>query len=189
MTIQTRVGSADSGTASIQFAGGGAIPTSTLHIRPIPMRVAQGFVRQHHYLHRANPGHRISFGIFADSAPVSRLIGVAVWGRPVAANRLKDGESLLELYRFVILDCTAPYAESRALGYMARWVRRNLSDVAGLIAYSDVEGMGHRGTIYKAAGWTADGIAGGASWKTRNDGTDRRDTGSLTGKLRWRKPL
>jgi hypothetical protein len=155
----------------------------------IPLSVAKGFVRQHHYLHRANPGHRVSFGIFDSSALVARLIGVAVLGRPIAANRLADGESLLELYRFVILDCTTPYAESRVLGYIARWIAQHMPDVTALIAYSDLEGQGHKGTIYKAAGWACEGDAGGTTWKTREDGKDRRDRGSLTQKLRWRKQL
>jgi hypothetical protein len=191
MTIQTRVGSADSGTASTQFAGGGAIPTSTLHIRTIPWHAAISFCREHHYLRNRTPvcGVHFSFGVFTGTELEDRLIGVLLYMRPAGANRMKDGDVLLELRRMVILDCTTKNAESRVLAVTVRKLRALAPWCKAVIAYSDVEGMGHKGTIYKAAGWSLDGVAGGQTWKGRADGKDGRDRGSLTQKLRWRKTL
>ena len=182
----TRAGSADSGTVIDQITGGGAIPTSALHIRKIPWSDARGFLIENHYLHRVGVGVRLSLGVFASSAFGAQMIGVMTFSLPVAANRLKDGFISLELTRMCIADVTTRNAESRCLAVAARIIRQTFPEIRHLIAYSDLEGRGHKGTIYAAAGWVCEGGAGNLTWTNR---PGRRDRGSNTRKLRWRKTL
>lgn len=50
-------------------------------------------------------------------------------------------------------------SESRVLSIACRvWVRRLAPHVRQIVSYSDVEKMGHKGTIYKAAGFTYMGM-------------------------------
>lgn len=114
----TRAESADSGTASLQFVGGGAIPTSALHIRPIPWTVGRQFIRQHHYLHHAPPVGMLALGIFDSAEPLARLVGAMLWNKPAA--RMEQCDTTMELRRMFILDCTERNAESRALAVASR---------------------------------------------------------------------
>jgi hypothetical protein len=143
---------------------------------------------ENHYLHRIGVFPSLCLGVFVNDSFQAACIGVMMWGRPVASNRLKDGEVTLELSRMCILDCTTKNAESRCLGISARIIRATFPNIRYLIAYADIEGMGHQGTIYKAAGWTMDNAnAGGMTWK--NHPRPGRDRGSNTRKLRYRKTL
>ncbi len=182
--------SVDSGMSAYQAEGGGAIPTSALHFTEIPWRIAKSFISEHHYLHtalKARIGSELCFGIFQDSSVWSPMIGAMVWGLPGGANRLRDGLSTLELQRMFILDVTTKNAESRAIGWAVRYIRKNRPSVTSLIAYSDIGGMGHKGTIYKAVGWLCEGETTPQSW---SGGKGRSTiTGSMTKKLRWRKVL
>ena len=81
------------------------------------------------------------------------VYGVAMWTRPIAANRMAHrSDHLVELRRLAIPDYAPKYAASRMLGQMARWFRRERPDVCRLLSYqmTDV----HSGTIYKASNWS-----------------------------------
>lgn len=183
-----RAGSVDSGTADIQFVGGGAIPTSALHIRTIPWHVASAFVRQHHYTHSTPTPGRVSFGVFDSDSAIARLIGVVLVARPAAT--FADQMSMLEIRRMVILDCTERNAESRVLGYVRRWIVRNCPDVHTLIAYSDPE-AGHVGTIYKAAGFTCEGTIRGHAkgWQYRPGRKATTSSDKIRYSLRLTEPV
>lgn len=166
---------------------GGSIPTSALHLRKIPRHVAKAFLMEHHYLRRVPAVQRIHFGVFESDSFAARMIGVMSFGNPLGANRMVDGASLFELTRMCILDVTTKNAESRCLAIAGRLIKQRYPWVIGLVAYSDLEGQGHKGTIYKAAGWHNDHVTQPISWSAR--GVNRRDRGSNTTKLRWRKDL
>jgi hypothetical protein len=97
------------------------------------------------------------------------VYGVAVWTRPVAANRMNHPvDHLAELRRLAIPDYAPKYTASRMLGRMARWFRANQRDVCRLLSYqvTDV----HTGTIYKAANWhVANEQVNYAAWDTHAD--------------------
>ena len=96
-----------------------------------------------------------------------------------------DTGTTLELVRMVIRDVTTKNAESKALGFAARYIKKQYPHIARLIAYNDIEGQGHKGTIYKASGWILDANTTPQSWASRPG----RVVGELTNKLRWRKDL
>lgn len=183
----TRAGSADSGTAVVQTAGESAslIPALQLHVRRIPWHIAQGFVREHHYLHMAPIMCSPSFGVFASDALLASLVGVIVYGKPASAS--EDQDTTLELRRMVILDVTERNAESRCIGYTVRWLRKHRPEITRLIAYADPS-AGHEGTIYKASGWQFVKHVPGCSWSGRKGRPNRRITVG-TDKLKYEKVI
>jgi len=138
----------------------------SLEVRPVQFRVARRFVQIHHYLRYAPPGARACLGVWHGT----RLMGVLMFGRPAA--RLEDQRHTLELTRMVLLDECPRNSESRALGLAARWIRRNMPEIHRLIAYAD-PARGHKGTIYRAAGWRYVGETEGRPWN--RPGRPRRD--------------
>lgn len=186
--MTTGAESVDSSTSAIQAEGDGAIPISALHIHPIPWTIAKSFLVERHYLHRIPLRCRVSLGVFSSDKLMAPLVGVMMWGNPIAANRIKDGEFGLELTRMFLTDECPKNSESRCLGFARRWIKKHFPEKKFLLAYSDIEGMGHKGTIYKAAGWTMDRITVAMSWKNRPE-KKGRDRGSNTRKLRWRLDL
>jgi len=137
-----------------------------LRVRPVDFTVARCFVRMHHYLGYAPPGARASLGVYYRE----HLVGVMIFTRPCA--RLEDQQHTLELSRMVLLDHCPRNSESRALGLAARWVKKNMPEIHRLIAYAD-PARGHKGTIYRAAGWRFLGETEGRPWN--HAGRPRRD--------------
>lgn len=138
----------------------------SLEVRPVPYRVAKRFVERHHYLGYAPPGARACLDVWYGDL----LVGVLMFGRPAA--RLEDQRRTLELTRMVLLDECSKNSESRALALAAKWVRRHMPGIRRLIAYADPR-QGHKGTIYRAAGWQLIGSTRGGVWSCA--GRSRRD--------------
>jgi hypothetical protein len=116
----------------------------------------------------------------------------AIWSNPVAAN-LPQHECL-ELRRMAIAPDAPKNTASRMLRIMASFIRKHRPHVRRLISYQDE--LVHRGTIYKAAGWTATGKHKGGSWSRPNSknatGTPRTrpDSNAAIGpKIRWELPM
>jgi hypothetical protein len=61
-----------------------------------------------------------------------------------------------ELARLYIEDTTPANAETWFVARAIRWIQRDYPDVTCLVSYADPS-AGHRGTIYQAGSWIADG--------------------------------
>ena len=109
----------------------------------------------------------------------------AIWSDPIAANRLKDGDKLLELRRMAIADDAPRNTATRMLKIMALLIRKKWPELVGLVSYQDAEV--HHGTIYKAGGWKQETTATLTDWTTA---TRKRHTAQSTApKVRWRFDL
>ena len=75
----------------------------------------------------------------------------AIWSEPSAANRMKDGDKLMELRRLAIAPDAPKNTASRMLRVMKDKIAREWPQLLRLISYQDTEA--HTGGIYKAAGW------------------------------------
>jgi hypothetical protein len=64
-----------------------------MDIRPISLKFAQEFVREHHRHNKPPVGHKFSVGLFAGE----KCVGVAIAGRPIA--RMLDDGLTLEVVR------------------------------------------------------------------------------------------
>ena len=138
---------------------------------PIPQRVAAELVRARHYLHAPASAVRLSLGVFGGG----ELVGCAIFNPgPRNGHRLlRDATQadVLHLARFWLDDRAPRNSESRALGIIARHLRRHTA-VKALLAYSD-PAAGHSGMIYRAAGWLFLGEADAQPLMSVNGGPPR----------------
>jgi len=110
---------------------------------------------------------------------------VAIWSDAVAANRMKDGDKVLELRRMAISPEAPRYTASWMLGRMVKDIKKRYPYLVKLISYQDTEV--HNGTIYKASGWSVGGSSKGSSWTTN---TRKRNTEqTMADKIRWELDL
>lgn len=135
-------------------------------VSPIGSRIANNFVRTHHY--SGSPVYdRYRYGMFRSGA----LVGVAIFSHPTNERVLSvfgsgDVRRSMELGRFVLLDEVPGNGETWFLGQCFRELRRSRDaktgeqlNPHGVIAFSDpvprrsAEGYlvmpGHRGCIYQ----------------------------------------
>jgi hypothetical protein len=107
---------------------------------------------------------------------------VAIWSSPIAANRLKDGQLLLELRRMAIQDKAPMNTASRMLSWMKKDIKKRFPELIRLISYQDTEV--HFGTIYKASGWTlVETLNKQVEWTTKT--RKRNQIQSSVPKVRW----
>lgn len=83
----------------------------TLTLRPVKLRAACAFVRDHHRHHGPPRGHLWSIGLDLRG----QLVGVAIIGRPLA--RLDDDGFTFEVLRV----CTLGHANACSMLYGAAW--------------------------------------------------------------------
>jgi hypothetical protein len=176
-----------------QGEGGGSIPTSPLQfdIHEIDVETA---VQLNGYWHSRLPS--VSYSNIVRGGLVHCYVAefedayyaTAIWTRPVAANRLKDGYLLLELRRLAISPQAPRNTASRMLGIMTKDLRRKEPSVIRLISYQDTEV--HTGGIYKAAGWVAAHLSEFQSWVSHKDAKRMSRVDQVTSaKVRWELPL
>lgn len=143
-----------------------------LSLRPITLRAANAFVREHHRHHKDVRGHVFSLSCVDASNVVH---GVAIAGRPVA-RMLQDGVTA-EVTRLCTdgtpnacsFLCGAARRAAKALGYTR------------LITYTLAT---EPGVSLRAAGWVCEGIVRGGTWSRPS--RQRIDKHPLGDKLRWR---
>ncbi|MDD3410434.1 MAG: hypothetical protein PHY12_06460 [Eubacteriales bacterium] len=122
-----------------------------LTLIPISLALANAFVAQHHRHHQPVVGHKYSIGC----ALGSRLIGVAITGRPV--SRYLDDGTTLEVTRL----CTDGTPNACSILYAASARAAKAMGYTKIITYTlDTE----NGASLRAAGWRCEGLAGGKQW-------------------------
>ena len=163
-----------------QEEGGGAIPTS-------PLQLVFGTIRNdlaerlnklwHSRLPIITNGWDCSVSFAAEHGNI--YYAVAMWGHP--RSQSFDQSTVIELRRMAIAPDATPYTASRMLGWMRRWIRKEMPHIKTLISYQDTEV--HTGTIYRAAGWQAKGYTKFSTWKNNTLKIER--TQSTADKIRW----
>ena len=111
----------------------------------------------------------------------SVYFAVGIWSSPVAANRMKDGERILELRRLAISDDSPKFTATWMIAKMVKDIKKRFPELIRLVSYQDTEV--HKGTIYKAAGWRAASKSAGKSWTTEKRRRNKEQ--SLSEKIRW----
>lgn len=142
-----------------------------LRVHPVPFGQAAAFCAVYHRHLKPPVGHVFSLGVFVGS----RLVGVAIVGRPVA--RLLDDGRTLEITR-VAADGTRN-ACSALLGACRREARKR--GTATLVTYTLAS---ESGASLRAAGFRPDGLAGGGTW--RRASRQREDAHPTERKVRWK---
>lgn len=130
-----------------QAGDGGASPTSALHFETATAREVNPLLAAAHYLGPMDAA-RVCFAGWCDDA----LVACMIWRWPSARMLPADG-SWLELSRWCLTPEAGKNAGSRMMGWVRRWLRREMPAVRTLVSYSD-PAQGHTGALYRASGWT-----------------------------------
>jgi hypothetical protein len=161
---------------------GGEVPTSALqfHVGKINRGLFQTLNRAWHS--RLPECGNLWIGQCYGAEFNNKYYAVAWWSHPVNAQ-LTDGVTW-ELRRMAVADDAPKNTASRFLAVMVRLLRKDRPELTKLVSYQDCDV--HKGTIYRAAGWTAVAHSKGHSWSWGGDkGRQRNIEQSLSDKVRW----
>ncbi len=153
------------GDAPADQAGqGGSNPTAPLFRKEewivdlVPFAFARRFIEENHYAGGCSNTATLTTGLYRRGRICKKVlpaVGVTLWIPPIKATAdfiLPDNwKGVLACSRMVILDEIPHNAESFLLRHSMRFIDR--SRWPALVSYSD-DWKKHKGTIYKAAGWT-----------------------------------
>lgn len=167
---------------------GGSIPTSALqlNVRVVTYDVAEKLnACWHSRMPKIGMAGCCKPCFTAEHDDISYAI--AMWSRPVAANRIKRGEYCLELRRMAVAPDAPQNTASRMLRIMKNHIKRTMPEIERLISYQDTEV--HKGTIYKAAGWNAVLVSEYQAWTDSGNRRPQKNVQSEAAKVRWEFPL
>ena len=128
-------------------------------VKVIPSKVANEFVKIHHYSGKVVPNSTLHFGAFLDG----KLHGVLSYGTsmdkrkilPLVTNTLWN--EMLELNRMAFDDYLPKNSESRCISISIKLIKKNAPHIKWILSYSDGTQCGD-GTIYRASGFNLTGI-------------------------------
>ena len=129
-------------------------------VKVIPAKIANEFVKKHHYSGKVVNMSTLHFGAFLDN----KLHGVLSYGPPmdkrnvlklVDSGKTTDNEKwneMLELNRMAFDDYLPKNSESRCIAISIKLIKQNAPQIKWILSYSDATQCGD-GTIYRASGF------------------------------------
>jgi len=129
-------------------------------VKVIPAKIANEFVKKHHYSGKVVPNSKLHFGCFLDE----KLHGVMSYGSSINKKgtiNLVAGtkwNGFIELNRMAFDDYLPKYSESRCIAVSMRLLKKNAPHIKWVISFADGTQCGD-GTIYRASGFKLVGIA------------------------------
>lgn len=130
-----------------------------IEIRVIPAKIANPFMKAHHYSGKVVNNSSLHFGAFLDG----RLHGALSYGPSLDKSKIRglvEGtpwDGFLELNRMAFDDYLPRNAESCCIAKTIRLIRKNAPQVKWIISFADGCSCGD-GTIYRAANFILTGI-------------------------------
>ena len=123
-------------------------------VKVIPAKIANEFVKKHHYSGKVVPNSSLHFGCFLDS----NLHGVMSYGSSMdkrktltyCSNTLWN--EFLELNRMVFDEYLPANSESRCIAISIKLIKKHAPHIKWIISYADGTMCGD-GTIYRASGF------------------------------------
>jgi hypothetical protein len=128
-------------------------------IKVIPAKIANEFVKKHHYSGKVVPNSTLHFGCFLDG----KLHGVMQYGPSINKKgtiNLVEGtkwNEFIELNRMAFDDYLPKYSESRCIAISIKLIKKNAPQIKWIISFADGTQCGD-GTIYRASGFKLVGI-------------------------------
>jgi len=129
-------------------------------VKVIPSKVANEFVKNHHYSGKIVSMSNLHFGCFLDN----KMHGVMSYGPPMDKRNVlplvdsgvldfnKRWNEMLELNRMAFDDYLPKNSESRCIAISIKLIKKNAPQIKWLLSYSDATQCGD-GTIYRASGF------------------------------------
>lgn len=146
-------------------------------VKVVPAKIANEFIRKHHYSGKVVNNSSLHFGAFLDGA----LHGVMSFGSPLDKRKvlgLVKGtlwNEMLELNRMAFDDYLPKNSESRCIAVAIRLLKKNAPHIKWILSFSDGTQCGD-GTIYRASGFVLTSIK-------ENYNTVRLPTGEVIHKM------
>lgn len=125
-----------------------------VEVRVIPAKVANPFVKAHHYSGKVVTNSQLHLGAFLNG----RLHGVMSFGPPMDKSKVlhlvKDTpwNGMLELNRMAFDEVLPKNSESRCISVAMRLIRKNAPHVKWILSFADGCSCGD-GAIYRASGF------------------------------------
>ena len=144
-----------------------------VEVRVIPSRIANPFVRSHHYSRKVVTNSQLHFGAFLNG----RLHGVMSFDPPMDKSKvlpLVEGtpwNGVIELNRMAFDDVLPKNSESRCIAVAIRMIRKKAPQVKWVLSYADGCSCGD-GAIYRASGFILTGISKNSTIAILPDGTE-----------------
>ena len=130
-----------------------------IKIKIIPSKIANNFVKKHHYSHKNVQNSCLHMGAFLEG----KLHGVMSFGSPLDKRKVlplvKTKENkpvlwneMLELNRMAFDEFLPKNSESRCISIAVRLLKKNAPHIKWILSFSDATQCGD-GTIYRASGF------------------------------------
>jgi hypothetical protein len=123
-------------------------------VKVIPAKIANEFVKQHHYSGKVVPNSTLHFGCFLDE----KLHGVMSFGSPMVKKNIltivqdTGWNEMLELNRMAFDDYLPKNSESRCIAISVKLLKKNAPHIKWILSFADGVQCGD-GTIYRASGF------------------------------------
>jgi len=128
-------------------------------VKVIPAKIANEFVKKHHYSGKVVPNSILHFGCFLDE----QLHGVLSYGTSMDKRKIlplvenTKWNEMLELNRMAFNDYLPKNSESRCISISMKLIKKNAPHIKWILSYSDGTQCGD-GTIYRASGFYLTGV-------------------------------
>ncbi len=128
-------------------------------IKVIPSKIANEFIRRHHYSGKVVNNSSLHFGCFLDGG----LHGVLSYGPSLDKRKIMSlvndtgWNEFIELNRMAFDDYLPRNSESYCIGRTLRMIRKNAPQIKWVISFADGCSCGD-GTIYRASNFILTGI-------------------------------
>lgn len=138
-------------------------------VKVIPAKIANEFVKKHHYSGKVVPNSTLHFGCFLDN----RLHGVMQYGPSINKKgtinlvEATGWNEFIELNRMAFDDYLPKYSESRCIAISIKLIKKNAPQIKWIISFADGTQCGD-GTIYRASGFQLIGLKKNSSmWQNK----------------------
>jgi len=128
-------------------------------VKVIPAKLANEFVKKHHYSGKVVNNSNLHFGCFLDN----QLHGVLSYGSPLDKRKVLPlvqpclWNEMLELNRMAFDEYLPKYSESRCIAVSIKLIKKNAPHIKWILSFSDGTQCGD-GTIYRASGFVLTSI-------------------------------
>ena len=128
-------------------------------VKVIPSKIANEFIKKHHYSGKVVPNSTLHFGAFLDN----NLHGVLSFGSSTDKRKIlplvknTGWNEFIELNRMAFDDYLPKNSESRCISIAIKMIKKHAPQIKWIISFADGCQCGD-GTIYRASGFVLTGI-------------------------------
>jgi len=166
-------------------------------VKVIPAKIANEFVKKHHYSGKVVANSILHFGCFLDN----KLHGVLSYGNSMQKSHLinlvetnnktnnEKWNEFIELNRMAFDEYLPKYSESRCIAISIKLIKKNAPHIKWIVSFADGLQCGD-GTIYRASGFLLTGITEYKEfYELPNKEVVLGATLRLSGYTNWLKPF